>query len=58
MADSTYWVYILTSKPYGTLYAMTKDGRLSFVQLPNVRRIYLERAELERAIEGWKERRS
>ncbi len=21
MADSTYWVYILTSKPYGTLYA-------------------------------------
>ena len=40
--------------PYGLLYRLVKSGALKAVQPPGVRRIYLDRRDLERAIELWK----
>ena len=40
--------------PYGTLLALIKSGDLPYVQLPKRRRLYIDRAELEHAIETWK----
>lgn len=40
--------------PYGTLYALVKRGALLSVQPPGVRRIYLDRHDLECALESWK----
>lgn len=40
--------------PYGTFYALIKRGGLPSVQLPGVRRIYLDRRDVERALEAWK----
>jgi excisionase family DNA binding protein len=40
--------------PYGTLYTLIKRGDLPSVQLPGVRRIYLDRRDLERALDVWK----
>ena len=40
--------------PYGLLYALVKRGELQAVQPPGVRRIYLDRRDLERALEMWK----
>ena len=37
--------------PYGTLYALIKRGELPSVQLPGVRRLYIDRRDLERLIE-------
>jgi excisionase family DNA binding protein len=41
--------------PYGTLYALIKRGDLPSVQLPGVRRIYLDRRDVERALESRKQ---
>lgn len=40
--------------PYGTLYTLIKRGDLPSVQLPGVRRIYLDRRDVERALDAWK----
>lgn len=40
--------------PYATLYQLVKRGDLPSVQLPGVRRVYLDRCDLERALETWK----
>jgi excisionase family DNA binding protein len=40
--------------PYGTLYDLVKRGILRSVQLPGVRRIYIDRSDLEDAIQSWK----
>ena len=40
--------------PYGLLYRLVKAGALPAVQPPGVRRIYLDRRDLERALELWK----
>jgi excisionase family DNA binding protein len=40
--------------PYGTLYDLVKRGELPAVNLPGVRRILVDRKDLERAIEEWK----
>ena len=40
--------------PYGTLYTLIKRGDLPSVQLPGVRRLYLDRRDVERALEAWK----
>jgi excisionase family DNA binding protein len=40
--------------PYGTLYDLVKRGELRAVNLPGVRRILVDRRDLERAIEEWK----
>ena len=40
--------------PYAQLLDLIKRGELSAVQPPNVRRIYLVRADLERKLELWK----
>ena len=40
--------------PYGLLYQRVKRGDLKAVQPPGLRRIYLDRRDLERAIERWK----
>ena len=40
--------------PYAQLLDLVKRGELAGVQPPNVRRIYVERADLERKIEMWR----
>ena len=40
--------------PYGTLYDLVKRGELPAVNLPGVRRILVDRRDLERALEEWK----
>lgn len=40
--------------PYSTLYELVKRGALRSVQLPGVRRIYIDRRDLEAAIQSWK----
>jgi hypothetical protein len=40
--------------PYAQLLDLVKRGELASVQPPNVRRIYLMRADLERKLELWK----
>lgn len=40
--------------PYGTLYQLVKARELPAVNLPGVRRILVDRRDLERAIEEWK----
>ena len=40
--------------PYGTLYRLVKNGNLPSVQLPGIRRIYLDRRVIEHALEAWK----
>ena len=39
--------------PYAQLLDLVKRGALAAVQLPNVRRIYLVRADLEQKIAAW-----
>lgn len=41
--------------PYHTLYELIQRGHLPKVRLPNNRSIYLERRDLDDAIESWKE---
>ena len=40
--------------PYAQLLDLVKRGELAAVQPPNVRRIYLVRADLEQKLEQWK----
>lgn len=40
--------------PYAQLLDLVKRGELVAVQLPNVRRIYVVRADLERKLEMWR----
>ena len=40
--------------PYAQLLDLAKRGELAAVQPPNVRRIYLVRADLERKLELWR----
>jgi hypothetical protein len=40
--------------PYAQLLDLARRGELAAVQPPNVRRIYLVRADLERKLESWK----
>jgi hypothetical protein len=40
--------------PYAQLLDLAKRGELAAVQPPNVRRIYIVRADLERKLETWK----
>jgi len=40
--------------PYAQLLDLIKRGEIVAVQPPNVRRIYLVRADLERKLELWK----
>jgi hypothetical protein len=40
--------------PYAQLLDLAKRGELAAVQPPNVRRIYLVRADLEQKLEQWK----
>ena len=40
--------------PYGQLLDLVKRGELAAVRPPNVRRIYVVRADLERKLELWK----
>jgi len=40
--------------PYAQLLDLARRGELTAVQPPNVRRIYLVRADLERKLEMWK----
>jgi hypothetical protein len=40
--------------PYAQLLDLVKRGELMAVQPPNVRRIYLVRADLEQKLELWK----
>ena len=41
--------------PYHTLLELIQRGHLPKVQLPNSRSIYLERRDLDAAIESWKD---
>jgi hypothetical protein len=41
--------------PYGTSYDLVKRGVLRSVSIPGVRRIFVAREDLDRAIESWKE---
>jgi excisionase family DNA binding protein len=43
--------------PYGTLYDLVKRGELPAVNLPGVRRILVDRKDLERCLEIWKKDR-
>jgi hypothetical protein len=40
--------------PYAQLLDLAKRGELAAVQPPNVRRIYIVRADLERKLEAWR----
>jgi hypothetical protein len=40
--------------PYAQLLDLAKRGELAAVQPPNVRRIYIVRADLERKLETWR----
>jgi hypothetical protein len=40
--------------PYAQLLDLVKRGELAAVQPPNVRRIYVVRADLERKLELWR----
>jgi hypothetical protein len=40
--------------PYAQLLDLAKRGELAAVQPPNVRRIFLVRADLDRKLELWK----
>ena len=39
---------------HGTLYALVKRGTLPSVSVPGLRRILIDRGDLERAIQDWK----
>lgn len=41
--------------PYGLLYSLVKSGELKSVTPPGVRRIYLDRVDVDAAIARWKE---
>jgi excisionase family DNA binding protein len=43
--------------PYGTLYDLVKRDELPAVHLPGVRRILVDRRDVERCIEMWKKDR-
>jgi excisionase family DNA binding protein len=40
---------------YHTIYELVQNGHLPAVRLPNSRNIYLDRRDLDKAIESWKE---
>jgi hypothetical protein len=40
--------------PYAQLLDLTKRGEVAAVQPPNIRRIYIVRADLERKLETWR----
>ena len=44
--------------PYGLCYSLIKRGHLPSVQPPGIRRLYVDRRDLERLIESWKEQAS
>jgi excisionase family DNA binding protein len=44
-----------TGLAYHTVYELVQNGHLPAVRLPNSRSIYVDRRDLEKALESWKQ---